>query len=86
MTPVLMKVTRAGQISLPAEIRHRWKVERVLVVDHGDRIEIRPMVDDPIDALRGKYAHLGINTDEMRAEDRRQDAEAEERMLRRMGR
>jgi AbrB family looped-hinge helix DNA binding protein len=87
MTPVLMKVTRAGQISLPAEIRHRWKVERVLVVDHGDRVELRPVPDDPIAALEGKYKGLGsMTTDEMRAEDRRQDAEAEERMLRRMGR
>ncbi|HEX7131499.1 MAG TPA: AbrB/MazE/SpoVT family DNA-binding domain-containing protein [Iamia sp.] len=86
MTPVQMKVTKAGQISLPAEIRHRWKVERVLIVDHGDRIEVRPMVDDPIGAIRGKYKGLGINTDEMRAEARREEAEAEERMLRRMGR
>jgi AbrB family looped-hinge helix DNA binding protein len=87
MTPVLMKVTRAGQISLPAEIRHRWKVERVLVVDHGDRIEIRPMPGDIWESLKGKYKGLGTTTtDEMRAEDRRQDAEAEERMLRRMGR
>jgi AbrB family looped-hinge helix DNA binding protein len=79
MTPVAMKVTRAGQISLPAEIRHRWKVQRVLVVDHGDRIEIRPIEDDFLESLRGKYRHLGINTDEMRAEARREEAEAERR-------
>jgi AbrB family looped-hinge helix DNA binding protein len=81
MTPVVMKVTRAGQVSLPAEIRHRWRVERVLVIDHGDRVELRPMVEDPIDALRGKYAGLGINTDEMRAEARREEDEAERRRM-----
>ena len=81
MTPVAMKVTRAGQISLPAEIRHRWKVQRVLVVDHGDRIEIRPIEDDLISALEGKYKGLGVSAEEMRAEARREEAAAERRRM-----
>ena len=79
MTPVAMKVTRAGQISLPAEIRHRWKVQRVLVVDHGDRVELRPLPDDLVESLRGKYAGRGPSTEEMRAEARREEAEIERR-------
>jgi AbrB family looped-hinge helix DNA binding protein len=59
MTPVAMKVTRAGQVSIPAEIRHRWKVQRVLVIDHGDRVELRPIADDLVASLRGKYKDSG---------------------------
>jgi AbrB family looped-hinge helix DNA binding protein len=82
MTPVAMKVTRAGQISIPAEIRHRWKVQRVLVIDHGDRVEVRPIEDDLIAALEGKYKGLGtMTTDEMRAEARREEREAERRRM-----
>lgn len=81
MTPVVMKVTRAGQVSLPAEIRHRWKVQRVLVIDHGDRVELRPMEDDLIASLRGKYRDLDIDTDEMRASFRREEDAAERRRM-----
>ena len=56
-----MKVTSAGQISLPAEVRRRWGTSRVRIVDHGDHLVVEPAPDDPIAALRGCFAHLAGN-------------------------
>ncbi|MGH9186349.1 MAG: AbrB/MazE/SpoVT family DNA-binding domain-containing protein [Acidimicrobiales bacterium] len=84
MEPVTAKVTKNGQISLPAEIRRRWGVREVLVVDKGDHAEVRPWPEDPLDALTGKYAHLaGPTSDEMRRRAREEEAAIEERKLRR---
>jgi bifunctional DNA-binding transcriptional regulator/antitoxin component of YhaV-PrlF toxin-antitoxin module len=33
---VRTKVTSNGQVSLPAELRHRWRTPAVLVIDKGD--------------------------------------------------
>ena len=79
------KVTKNGQISLPAELRRRWEAKSVLVMDKGNYAVVFPMPDDPIDALYGKYAGPGPTTDEMRAENRREEAEAEDRRARAMG-
>lgn len=76
-----MKVSRNGQVSLPAETRHRWNTDRVLVVDMGDTIVMRPLPDDPIHALYGKYAGPGPTTQEARRQAREEEAEAEERRL-----
>lgn len=73
------KVTKNGQISLPAPIRARWQAGAVLVIDKGDHVIVRPVPDDPIAALRGKFAGPGPTSDEMRAEEREADAEREER-------
>ncbi len=74
-----MKVSRNGQVSIPAEVRARWgNPERMTVVDLGDHIAMRPTPDDPLDALMGKYRGRGPSTDEMRAMDRADD-EARER-------
>lgn len=74
----VMTVSRNGQVSIPAETRARWNTRKVIVVDMGDRVVIRPMPDDPIAEIRGKYAGRGPSTDEirkqMRAEDRRDEA------------
>ena len=32
------KITRAGQVSIPAEVRERWAASNVLIVDEGERI------------------------------------------------
>ena len=74
----VMTVSRNGQVSIPAEVRARWNTRRVVVVDLGDRIVVRPMPDDPIAEIAGKYAGRGPSSDEMRkqmrAEDRRDEA------------
>ncbi len=46
-------ISRGGQVSIPAEIRHRWGVRRVVIVERGDTLEIRPLPDDPIAAATG---------------------------------
>ena len=73
----VMKVSSNGQVSIPAEARARWKADRMLVVDMGDRVVMRPLPPDPVDALRGKYAGRGPSTDEARREARAEDADRE---------
>lgn len=56
----LMTMSRNGQVSIPAQTRARWGTRKVIVVDLGDRVVMRPAPDeDPIDALQGKYAGRG---------------------------
>lgn len=62
MTSHVMKVSRNGQVSIPADARARWQADRVVVVDLGDRIVIRPLPDDPVGDLMGKYARRGPST------------------------
>lgn len=65
-----MKVSSNGQVSIPAETRARWQTERVIVVDLGDRIVMRPYPEDPVGSLVGKYAGRGPSTDEARRKER----------------
>ncbi len=73
----VMKVSSNGQVSIPAEARARWKADRMLVVDMGDRVVMRPLPPDPVGALRGKYAGRGPSSDEARREARAEDADRE---------
>ncbi|MFZ0216794.1 MAG: AbrB/MazE/SpoVT family DNA-binding domain-containing protein [Candidatus Dormiibacterota bacterium] len=82
MDSALAKVTRNGQISLPAEVRHRWAADAVIVVDRGDYVIVRPMPGDPITALAGIFAGPGPTTDDMRTAERVGDVEREERRRR----
>ena len=67
MEAVQAKVTRNGQVSLPAELRHRWGAASVLVIDRGDYAIVRPMPADPIVALRGAHAGPGPSVEDARA-------------------
>jgi bifunctional DNA-binding transcriptional regulator/antitoxin component of YhaV-PrlF toxin-antitoxin module len=78
MSSMLINITERGQISIPPEIRRKWQVRRVLLVDEGDRIVLRPVPDDPIAAVAGKYAWIGATSDELLAEDREADLERSE--------
>jgi bifunctional DNA-binding transcriptional regulator/antitoxin component of YhaV-PrlF toxin-antitoxin module len=51
-----MRVTKGGQISIPAVIRHRWGTSTVVLDDKGDHIRIDPAPDDPIAAAEGALA------------------------------
>ncbi len=73
----VMTVSRNGQGSIPAEARSRWNTRRVLVVDLGDRVVMRPMPDDSIGGLVGKYAGRGPSTDESRRQSREDEARRE---------
>jgi bifunctional DNA-binding transcriptional regulator/antitoxin component of YhaV-PrlF toxin-antitoxin module len=72
-----MTVSRNGQVSIPAEARARWASRRVTVVDLGDRIVMRPLPEDPVAELRGKYAGRGPDTAKARRGARRTDAARE---------
>jgi len=50
------RVSRGGQISIPAAIRHRWGTSTVSLEDQGDRIVLTPAPDDPIAAAEGALA------------------------------
>jgi len=81
------RITGAGQVSIPAEVRHRWGTSTVAIEDEGDRIVLRPVPDDPIAALRGSLADL--RTDVSAAEAvraaRDEDIEIEEEKWKRLG-
>jgi bifunctional DNA-binding transcriptional regulator/antitoxin component of YhaV-PrlF toxin-antitoxin module len=51
-----LKISRGGQISIPAGIRHRWGTTTLALHDQGDRIVLEPAPDDPIAAAEGALA------------------------------
>jgi AbrB family looped-hinge helix DNA binding protein len=75
MTSLLVNISDRGQISIPSEIRHKWQVRRLLLIYEGDRIVLRPVPDDPIGAVTGKYSWVEATSDRMRSDDRAADAE-----------
>lgn len=81
-TSYVMKVSSNGQVSIPAEARSRWMVDRVVVVDLGDRVVMRPMPDDAVGALVGKYHGRGPSSTATRATERADSARAERRKRR----
>lgn len=78
-TSYVMKVSSNGQVSIPAEARARWNAERVVVVDLGDRVVLRPVTEGQIASMVGKYHRQGPSTDQARRDARSDDAEAERR-------
>lgn len=48
-----VKISKGGQISIPAAIRQRWATSTVALEDQGDRIVLEPASDDPIAAAEG---------------------------------
>jgi bifunctional DNA-binding transcriptional regulator/antitoxin component of YhaV-PrlF toxin-antitoxin module len=75
----VMRISRNGQVSLPAETRHRWNAERILVVDLGDHVVMRPLPEDPAGALYGRYAGTGPTAAQARRKARGEEAAAERR-------
>ncbi|MCC5951196.1 MAG: AbrB/MazE/SpoVT family DNA-binding domain-containing protein [Acidimicrobiia bacterium] len=73
-----MTISRNGQVSIPAETRARWKTRRVVVVDLGDRVVMRPLAEDPVGELEGKYRGRGPDTERVRQRARRADAAREQ--------
>jgi bifunctional DNA-binding transcriptional regulator/antitoxin component of YhaV-PrlF toxin-antitoxin module len=58
-----MKISKGGQISIPAPVRKRWGTSTVAVEDHGDRLVVAPAPDDPIAAAEGALAAEFPNVD-----------------------
>ena len=76
-----LRVSKGGQISLPAEIRHRWGTAELLVEDRGDTVVLRPMPEDPITAARGALGPARLPLDAARTEERIAEAERERARL-----
>jgi AbrB family looped-hinge helix DNA binding protein len=72
-------IARNGQVTLPAEVRSRWNVRRVVVADLGDRVVVRPLRNDPILDPAGKYRGRGPSTDQARQDDRLAERTREDR-------
>ncbi len=60
-------ISKGGQVSIPAEVRHRWGTRRVVVEDQGSALLIRPIPADPIRAAMGSLAGRRPNSDELRS-------------------
>jgi AbrB family looped-hinge helix DNA binding protein len=76
-----MKISRGGQISIPAPIRKRWGTMTVTLEDRGDEIILKPAPDDPIEAAAGAFAGEvpRIDWEKVTREEREAEAEAEDR-------
>ena len=79
----IVRVTSNGSISLPAEIRRRWGVSRVAIIDRGDLAVVPAVPEDPIAHYRGRYAGKGPTTDTLRRSERNADEAAERAKVRR---
>ncbi len=51
-----VRISKGGQISIPAPIRHRWGTSTVMLDDEGGRLIVEPAADDPIAAAEGALA------------------------------
>jgi AbrB family looped-hinge helix DNA binding protein len=76
-----MKISKGGQVSIPAPIRKRWGTSMVTLDDQGDQIVLKPAPDDPIAAAAGAFAGegRGIGLETIRREEREAEREIEER-------
>jgi bifunctional DNA-binding transcriptional regulator/antitoxin component of YhaV-PrlF toxin-antitoxin module len=73
------RITRAGQLSLPARIRRRWGASSVSIEDRGDSVVLRPIPDDPIAAAAGFLKGRIPSSAELRARAREDERAALER-------
>jgi len=74
-----MRISKGGQISIPASIRHRWGTSTLTLQDLGDTLVLAPAPDDPIDAAAGALAEYGpVDIAEMRRLAREDELAAQE--------
>jgi bifunctional DNA-binding transcriptional regulator/antitoxin component of YhaV-PrlF toxin-antitoxin module len=79
----LVPITKGGQISLPADVRHRWGARKVVIVDEGEQLVVKPVPADPIRALMGKFPLPdGLTVDGLTLQDREDETAIEERKQR----
>jgi bifunctional DNA-binding transcriptional regulator/antitoxin component of YhaV-PrlF toxin-antitoxin module len=67
-------ISKGGQVSIPAAVRHRWGTRNVVIEDQGSAILVRPIPADPIGAAVGSLAGRGPNSDGLRAIVRDEEA------------
>jgi bifunctional DNA-binding transcriptional regulator/antitoxin component of YhaV-PrlF toxin-antitoxin module len=75
-----IRISKGGQVSIPAQIRRRWATDALVVEDFGDRVVLRPIPKDPVAAAVGAFptkkgssaqARRRIREEEQRAERRK---------------
>jgi AbrB family looped-hinge helix DNA binding protein len=75
-----VRVSKGGQISIPAPIRRRWATSTLALEDQGNRIVLEPAPDDPIAAAEGalaeEFGELDLARLRRHARDDERDAEA----------
>ena len=76
-----MKISKGGQVSIPAPLRKRWATSTLTLEDRGEEIVLKPAPDDPIAAAAGAFAGEGpkVDWEAVAREEREAEAEAEER-------
>ena len=73
------RITRGGQVSIPAAVRRRWATDRVIIEDSGDALVLRPVPADPIGAAIGSLRlPEGLTSDDLRARARAEEEDAAE--------
>jgi hypothetical protein len=73
------RISKGGQIQVPADVRRRWATDEVLIQDHGTYLRVVPIPDDPIGATSGMFAGPGPTVNQLMRQFREEEAEAEER-------
>jgi bifunctional DNA-binding transcriptional regulator/antitoxin component of YhaV-PrlF toxin-antitoxin module len=71
-------ISKGGQLSIPAEVRHRWATRNVAIEDRGSMILVRPIPDDPIGAAIGSLKGGRPTTNRARAIVREEEAAVDE--------
>jgi bifunctional DNA-binding transcriptional regulator/antitoxin component of YhaV-PrlF toxin-antitoxin module len=77
-----MKISKGGQISVPASVRNRWQTKTVVIDDRGDHLVVRPVADDPVESTFGVFAEEFADAppaEQLIRELREQDVEAGQR-------
>lgn len=75
----MTRISRGGQVTVPAPVRRRWETTRVALEDHGDYLLLRPLAD-PIDAFLGfADKQPGPTSEELREQSRAEERAAEAR-------
>jgi bifunctional DNA-binding transcriptional regulator/antitoxin component of YhaV-PrlF toxin-antitoxin module len=76
-----MKISKGGQVSIPASIRKRWGTTTLTLEDRCDELVLKPAPDDPIEAAAGAFAGEGCGPglDTIRREEREAELEIEDR-------
>ncbi len=71
-------ISKGGQLSIPAAVRHRWGTRKVAIEDRGGTIVVRPIPEDPIGAAMGSLKGGRSTTDRVRALTRAEEAAVDE--------
>lgn len=74
-----IRISKGGQVSLPAAIRRRWATDALVVEDLGDRVVLRPIPSDPVGAVVGAFPSQKHTASRARNRIRAEEQAAERR-------